>query len=131
MNILETDHWCLLLPPEWSADYAEAVVRIVDADEVGEIELTTLCKDAGAVTSGELQAMALAESPEISGWQSINLGAFAGFTGSFLEEDTHVTEWYVAAGSVLLYITYVCDDENAGMDDAAVSEILGTLVAAE
>ena len=34
MNILETDHWCLLLPPEWSADYDDDVVRISDADEV-------------------------------------------------------------------------------------------------
>ena len=39
-------------------------------------------------------------------------------------------EWYLAAGNVMLYVTYVCDEENAGMDEAAVTEILGTLVAA-
>ena len=38
-------------------------------------------------------------------------------------------EWYVAIGSVLLFITYSCDAENRGLDDAAVDEILQTLVA--
>lgn len=131
MNILETDHWCLLLPPEWSADYDDDVVRISDADEVGEIEVTTLCKDTGTVNSSELTAMAAEESPEVQSWQASEIGQFTGFTGSFLDEDTHVQEWYVAAKSVLLYVTYVCDAENAGMDDAAIIEILGTLVAAD
>ena len=131
MNILETDHWCLLLPPEWSADYDDDVVRISDADEVGEIEVTTLCKDSGMVTSSEITAMAKDESSEVGIWQSSNIGQFSGLTGSFLDEDTHVQEWYVSANAVLLYITYVCDAENAGMDDAAVIELLGTLVVAD
>ncbi len=131
MNILETDHWCLLLPPEWMADYADEVVRISDSDGVGEIEVTTLCKDSGKVSRAELTVMAEEESPEIELWQSIELGDFAGFTGHFLDEDTHVQEWYIAAGTVLLYVTYVCDLDNAGMDEAAVVEILGTLVAAK
>jgi len=130
MNILETDHWCLLLPPEWVADYEEDVVRITDADEVGEIEFTTLCKEEGAVAPAELEAMAREESPEVMTWSPATIGAFTGISGTFGEDDTHVQEWYVAAGSVLLYITYVCDAENAGMDDAAVSDILATLVAA-
>lgn len=131
MNILETDHWCLLLPPEWSGDYDDDVVRIGDADEVGEIEITTLCKDSGKVTPSEIVAMAKEESPEVASWKDTELGQFKGLTGSFLDEDTHVQEWYVSATSVLLYITYVCDAENAGMDDAAVIEILGTLVVAD
>ena len=75
--------------------------------------------------------MAKDESPEVGSWQSSEIGQFSGITGSFLDEDTHVQEWYVSANAVLLYITYVCDAENAGMDDAAVIEILGTLVVAD
>jgi hypothetical protein len=33
----------------------------------------------------------------------------------------------VYAQHLLLYITYSCDLDNAGMDDAAVDEILDTL----
>ena len=46
MNILETDHWCLLLPIEWRADYEDDVVRISDADGVGEIEVSTRARTA-------------------------------------------------------------------------------------
>ena len=130
MNILETDHWCLLLPIEWRADYEDDVVRISDADGVGEIEVSTLCKDSGTVLPAELAAMAREESPEVADWQQARFGPFVGVTGEFAEEATHVQEWYLAAGNVMLYVTYVCDEENAGMDEAAVTEILGTLVAA-
>jgi len=30
---------------------------------------------------------------------------------------------------LLLFITYSCEDENRGMDDSAVDEILDTLIA--
>ena len=42
MNILETDHWCMMLPEEWHAENDDDVIRIVDQDDVGEIEITTL-----------------------------------------------------------------------------------------
>ena len=128
MKVLETDNWCLLLPPEWQADKEDDVVVIVDSDGVGELTLTTLCKHAGTVAKEELLAMAREESPEVNSWQSVVLGAFSGVTGSFLEDGAYIREWYVAAGRILIYITYLCDDENAAMDDAAIDELLGTLV---
>ena len=129
MNILETDHWCLLLPPEWWAVNEDGVVRIVDNDEVGELEVSTLCKDSGAVSQQEIAAMAEEESPEIRQWKAAQLGVFAGVMGEFSENDeAWIREWYVAAGPVLLYITYICDLENKGMDDPSVEELLNTLV---
>jgi hypothetical protein len=128
MKVLETDNWCLLLPPEWQAEQEDDVVVIVDNDGVGELSLTTLCKHDGTVAEDELLAMAREESPEISSWQAITLGAFSGVTGSFLEDNAYIREWYVAADNILIYITYLCDDDNATMDDAAIDELLGTLV---
>jgi hypothetical protein len=49
-------------------------------------------------------------------------------SGFFEEDETWVREWYLSHQSVLLYVTYNCEREDAGMDDAAVAEILGTLV---
>lgn len=128
MNVLETDNWCLLLPPEWWAETEDDVVRIADSDDVGELEITTLRKDQGEVDVAELSDMARAESPEINDWSTTRVGAFSGVTGSFQEDEAHIREWYVAAGPVFLYITYFCDLENAGMDDSAVEDILSTLV---
>ena len=128
MNVLETDNWCLLLPSEWWAETDDDVIRIADNDGVGELEVTTLCKDSGSVEGQELLIMAREESPEISDWSHVQLGVFVGVNGSFQEDAAHIREWYLAAGSVLLYVTYFCDLENAGMDDPAVDEILATLV---
>jgi hypothetical protein len=128
VKILETDHWCLVLPAEWWAEHDDDVVRIVDNDEVGELEITTLCKQTGEVEPDELLAMAEAESPEVKDWAPISLGGFSGVNGRFVEDDASIREFYMAADNVLLYITYICDQEDAGMDDAPVEELLGTLI---
>ena len=81
MNILETDHWCLMLPTEWHAENEDDIIRIVDQDDVGEIEITTLHKQSGNVMPAEIQDMALEESPEVSQWKATNAGAFSGVSG--------------------------------------------------
>lgn len=128
MNILETDHWCLMLPSEWQAENEDDIIRIVDQDEVGEIEITTLQKQSGKVMPAELQDMACEESPEVPDWQAANAGAFSGVSGRYREDGAAVREWYLGSDSLLLYVTYVCDEEDAGLDDASVDELLGTLV---
>ena len=34
MKIIETEYWCLMLPPEWSAEQNEDVVMITDQDGI-------------------------------------------------------------------------------------------------
>jgi hypothetical protein len=63
-------------------------------------------------------------------WQPVTLGEFSGVSSRYVEEEAAVREWYVSNGSLLLFITYSCDEENGGMDDAAVDEILDTLMLA-
>lgn len=134
MNIVETDYWCLMLPPEWSAEQEDGVIRITDQDGIGELALTTLLRAAGelgASAEADLSELVALESPEVKDWLPVRFGVFAGLNGRFEEDDTQVREWYLGYGEVLLYITYVCDCEDAGMDDAAIEEILGTLVAGD
>jgi len=128
MKVLETDFWCLLLPPEWTAEKDDDVVVIVDDDDVGELSLTTLCKQSGEVEGSDVLSMARDESPEVKDWKNVSVGAFVGVEGNFYEDGAYIREWYVAAGQVLIYITYFCDEDNALMDDAAVDELLQTLV---
>ena len=51
-----------------------------------------------------------------------------GDAGDYTVEDAAIREWYVADGAMLLFITYSCDLDNRGMDDAAVDELLDTLM---
>jgi len=128
VNILETDHWCMMLPEEWHAENDDDFIRIVDQDYVGEIEITTLHKQSGRVNAYDAAAMASKESPEITEWHQACAGGFEGVTGVYREDGMLVREWYLGSGSLLLYITYVCDEEDEGLDDASVDELLGTLV---
>ena len=128
MSIVETDHWCLMLPPEWSAEEEEGSVLITDQDGIGELAITTLVRETEDNSAPQLAEIALAESPEVKEWSAAIFGEFSGVTGEFTEEGMVLQEWYLGHGVALLYCTYACDAEDAGMDMPAVEEILGTLV---
>jgi hypothetical protein len=128
MNVVETEWWTLVLPPEWWADSQDDGILIGDRDDVGCIEISTLHKEEGEFTQEDLEEIAGEGSDPAKSWQAVALGEFRGFTGQFVEEDTAIREWYVANGPVMLFVTYSCDLENRGMDDASVDEILDTLL---
>ena len=128
MNIVETDYWCLMLPPEWSAEKEEGSVLITDQDGIGELAITTLVREPDDAPDKSLSEVAQAESPEVSSWAAATFGHFLGGTGQFTEEGAVLQEWYLSHSVALLYCTYACDAEDAGMDMLAVEEILGTLV---
>jgi len=128
MNVLETEWWTMALPPEWWAESEEDSILVGDRDDVGCIEISTLHKEHGEFAMAELRDMAHAESEQALEWRTATLGDFAGVASQFVEEGAAIREWYVMHGAILLYITYSCEEENAGMDDAAVDELLDTLM---
>jgi len=130
MNVLETEWWTLAVPPEWWADTDEDSILVGDRDDVGCIEISTLHKDAGEFDHPAIIEIAVAESEQPLEWGQVTLGEFSGVTSRYVEEEAAIREWYVANGSMLLFITYSCDEDNGGMDDAAVDELLDTLMLA-
>ncbi|MFT4517898.1 MAG: hypothetical protein ACI9JM_000275 [Halioglobus sp.] len=128
MNVLETEWWTIALPPEWWADTEEDSILIGDQDDVGCIEISTLHKEKGEFDRQAVQSIAASESEQALPWHQVALGEFSGVVSSYVQEGVAVREWYVALGPMLLFITYSCDDDNAGMDDAAVDELLDTLM---
>lgn len=128
MKIVETEYWCLMLPPEWSAEQSEDVVMITDQDGIGELAVTTLIQDNASAGEASAAIVAEEESPEVADWTTVQVGPFAGVAGSFKEEGLVIREWYLTYRSALLYVTYACGIEDDGLDTGAVEEILGTLV---
>jgi hypothetical protein len=128
MNILETEWWTVAVPPEWWAEAEDDSILVGDRDGVGCIEISTLHKDIGEFQPGELRTIAAAEAEAEPDWRDVRLGDFQGITGDYTVEDAAIREWYVADGAMLLFITYSCDLDNRGMDDAAVDELLDTLM---
>lgn len=128
MNVLETEWWTMAVPPEWWAESDDDTILVGDRDDVGCIEFSTLHKEDGPFDNQELESIARAESEQELEWQAVTLGEFNGVMSAFEEEGAAIREWYVANGSLLLFITYSCDSENGGMDDPAVDELLDTLM---
>ncbi len=128
MNVLETDWWTLALPPEWWADAEEEGILIGDRDDVGCIEISTLQRDDADFSEADLQAIARDELPQVAQWRQTQCGEFEGMRGEFREEGSAIRSWLLMAGRLMLFATYSCDEDNAGMDDAAVDEILDTLM---
>ena len=83
-------------PEEWHAENDDDVIRIVDQDDVGEIEITTLHKQSGRVNASDVAAMASEESPEITEWHQARAGGFEGVTGVYREDGASV-EWYLGS----------------------------------
>ncbi|MEP5764997.1 MAG: hypothetical protein ABJ308_10390 [Halieaceae bacterium] len=127
MNVLETEWWCIGVPPEWWADQDEDSIVIGDRDDVGNIEISTLHKEQGSFEGAEVAAIARDNGEASLDWQAATAGDFSGVCCDYNEDDEAVREWYLAAGPVLLFVTYCCDRENSGLDAAAVDEILQTL----
>jgi hypothetical protein len=130
MNVLETEWWTLALPPEWWADAEEDSILVGDRDDVGCIEISTLHKEQGEFSAADVEEIAAAGTDSEETWRRSALGDFEGLYCSYTDEGAAIREWYVANGSLLLFITYSCDEENRGMDDAAVDELLDTLLLA-
>lgn len=128
MNVLETEWWTLALPPEWWAEAEGESIFVGDRDDVGCVEISTLCKESGQFTSEEVYEVATEGAEHALDWHPVSLGEFTGIHCSYVDEGTAIREWCVARGPVLLFLTYSCDEENRAMDDAAVDEILDTLL---
>lgn len=128
MNVLQTEWWTMAVPPEWWAETEEDSILVGDRDDVGCLEFSSLHKEEGHFGMDELLSIARTEAEQALEWRSVEMGEFSGVMSSFREDGTAIREWYVANGALLLFITYSCDEENSGMDDAAVDELLDTLM---
>lgn len=123
MRVLETDHYSLLLPPEWQAEQEDDSVLVFDRDGVGCLEISVLLSDGADFD--ERAARDLAEQPQLL--EAVAVAGIRGLGRRFEEEGAAVREWLLPTGKRLFYLTYSCDAENAGLDDAAVDELLSTL----
>jgi len=123
MSVLETQWWMLELPEEWQADQQDEMILVSDQDGVGEIAITTLEKEEGDVEDEDLLQL----TDELGQGKPITVSDLSGYYFEYREEGDALREWYLGGDNLLILITYVCDEENAGMDDAVVDEILATL----
>ncbi len=125
MHTVETDWWLLDLPDEWQAEQDEETIVITDEDGVGSLEITRLEHPSAAAAN--LHAIAEQWVPEDVHGIDVRVGDFDGLYLEYMDEGDAVREWLLRAGDLILLVSYACDEEDAGMDDEVVDEILETL----
>ena len=127
MRALESQWWIIELPDEWDADQEDETIIISDEDGVSEIAITTLVKESGEVDDAELQSYCSDVVKDYGPGQAVQLEGLQGYYFAYQDQGDVVREWYLRHKAMLLLITYSCEQENAGMDDVAVDQILSTL----
>lgn len=129
MRSVVTEWWRLDLPEEWFAEQEEEVIVIGDQDGVGALEISTLHKEEGQTDQDDLHQLMADMEVGPRTCKPTKLGVFSGYTLTTADKENEesLREWWVAGGSLLLYITYSCHQDHAGYDDACVDEILATL----
>ena len=127
MNIVETQWWIIDLPPEWEAEQDDETIIIGDVDGVGEIAITTMEKEDGNVSEEELREFTTELEAEFGPGEACELAELTGYYFEYLDQGDAVRDWYLRVDNLLLLMTYSCLEENRGMDDSAVNEIISTI----
>lgn len=129
VRCLETEWWQMELPPEWYGEQDGEVIAVGDEDGVGVLEFSTLHKQAGSTEPAEVMELMQDMEVDLAQCEPIMLGPFSGFHRRSVDEEYQeaVREWWLAGGSLLLYVTYSCHTDHAGYDDSCVDEMLATL----
>lgn len=126
MHTIETDWWLLDLPEEWQAEQDDETIVITDEDGIGMLEITSL-EPEGDAHGVDLNALAKQLLPDNGAGAAARIGDFEGLYFQYQEEGDAVREWLVQCDGHVLLVSYACDVDDAGMDDAFVDEVLDTL----
>ena len=127
MQIVQTDGWCLQIPEEWSAEVEDDVVIIFDCDGVSEINITLVKKSEGNVKPEDLKDFC-SHLIKNNNYESIDFDFASGLYFNYIDDEGAWREWYLSHESSIIYITHFSENDNVGLDDAIVDEIISTMV---
>ncbi|MCK5880919.1 MAG: hypothetical protein KAG18_03525 [Sinobacterium sp.] len=124
MDVLETDFWALQLPDEWFAEQDDETIIISDESEVSTIELTSILADKN-ISKDDILADVLPDNAI-----KTVLAEETAYYHELSEDGVFWREWVCELAEGVLLISHGMDEDNKGMDDASVDEILSTLAIA-
>ena len=128
MKQIGTANWQLILPDEWHLEELDDAILITDDDHVSELLVSTLEFSEQPLDKEEVEAFANSITEHDSSGCWLEIADYQAWYYAYSENEDYVREWYIPAENVLLVISYCCALENRQMDDAAINEILDTLI---
>ncbi len=120
--------WSIDVPKSWEHEAEDTLDTFFDPDGVGALQISSLTKSGGDVTDAELiesiEDMNLADRPRAAA----AFGPFAGYALEKLHDDGQAGRyWFLRAGTLLLFVTYFCEEKDAGKEARIVEKALNTL----
>jgi hypothetical protein len=127
MDIVETQWWTMLLPPEWFAKEDGDDILVSDIDGVGVLEISCIKKESGSITEEDLQQFT--GDLVSSGKQQVFVETdfFEGSYFEYLDDGEWCRDWFLINGDLLVITGYTCMEEDKRMDDASIDELVGSI----
>lgn len=135
MPHLHTEWWSLEIPEDWLVEHdeQEGLVTLADPDDLGAVDIRVILPTSDSAISlqaaQQLAESSLKHADEIFlGAEPVTVGQFDGFAIAFGEEGMAWREWFLLGNDCLLLISHYTDQEQKGLDDMLVDDILDCLV---
>ncbi len=126
MKKYQAQYWQITLPDDWQVEEDEEVLAIFHPDGVGELQISTVKYDQ-PVSGDALLEFAEEHIDAGAEPEEITLGEFDGIVLDYEIDDEYGCEWYLASGSLFLFVTYVCDAGDEEQEHDVVELILESL----
>ena len=125
MSLIAGDLWEISVPDEWQHRQDPECYTMIPAPD-SALQITAATKD-GEITIEDMEDIAKERLKQVPRREDVTTGDFSGFTYCYYDGGFFCREWYVARGSVMLFVTYTCEHRLAEPADEAMMDVLETL----
>jgi len=126
MRTLRTPLWTINLPDGWEEEEDEEGISLFHPESSGTLRISAMERD-GEIGDDFLDYMAAEHLEAGAEPDEVECGDFDGLEVSYADGDHYWREWFLRAGSVMLYVTYHCPLADEGLEDDTVDAVLETL----
>lgn len=126
MKEYKSKFWQLDLPDAWAVDEDDEIACFYMDEGFGELQISASKLDE-QVTQDTLLSMAAEHLEAGAEPEQVQCGAFSGITVYYEFEGEFWQEWYLMSGTLMLFVTYVCDLDDEGKEVDMVEVILSSL----
>ncbi len=119
--------WQLELAENWEWEEEEDCVAFFNPDGVGTLEISTAHKEEGEIDADELDELAADCAPEDVPLEKTSIEQWVGKAASFEDEGEAWRIWCLRRAGYALFITYSCEQADAGQEDGEVDQMIRSL----
>jgi len=125
--IYSSEWWSIDLPLGWAASEESDCVSFRSTSHPGVLNASAVRKPDGSVKDEDFSEFIGEPNHDCSAAKPIHAGRYIGFTRNCAHNGALLTEWWLAHGSVLVYITYTTTTENESRELKEVRQIVESL----